>query len=555
VSQQTGSNDLLDEDLWDLAVDVLVIGSGAAGHAAAIAAADQGAAVAIVEGSKLIGGTTAKSWRATFWIPNNHLLRRLGTADPKDAALRYMCRLAHPAAYHPQRPYLGLRRRDHELIEAFYDQGPVAIEELERLGAIDAWLDMEIPDYHAESADDLVPYGRHMRSAGPVGVTLADDEHRLLTGLSHAAAGLGVRTLLDHRVVSLVTDEDNTVLGCEVHAGRDTVLVRARRGIVFATGGFTHDVDLCEEFLRGPIVGGCAHDSAVGDIFRILSGQEVRLGAMADAWWAEAPVEFALRHRATETDLFMPFGDSMIFVNRKGHRVMSEKLPYAERARVHHVWDPVEAIYSNLLLFMVYDEHVAQHPQVGGRRWPIPLPGEDASHVVSGASWPELSDNLAVRLKELALPGLPADGLAAGFADELAATVARFGGFARTGVDEDFRRGSRAIELAWQEPGPLPGEERPNPSLRAFDPTGPYHAIVLGPSALDTKGGPQTDVHGRLLDMAGRSIPGLYGAGNCVASPSGEAYWAAGATIGLALTFGYVAGRSAAQQEPAGQLG
>jgi predicted oxidoreductase len=65
---------------------------------------------------------------------------------------------------------------------------------------------------------------------------------------------------------------------------------------------------------------------------------------------------------------------------------------------------------------------------------------------------------------------------------------------------------------------------------------------------LDTKGGPITDSAGRVLDAKGEPVAGLYGAGNCVASPSGKAYWAGGATIGPALTFGFLAGRSAAAE-------
>lgn len=101
----------------------------------------------------------------------------------------------------------------------------------------------------------------------------------------------------------------------------------------------------------------------------------------------------------------MPFGDSRVFVNRQGRRVMSEKLPYAERGRMHHIWDPAAAIYPNHLLFMIYDDHVALHPQTDGRRWPIPVPAESASHVATGHTWPQLAENLAVKLKQLDLPG------------------------------------------------------------------------------------------------------------------------------------------------------
>jgi 3-oxosteroid 1-dehydrogenase len=531
------------DEIWDLDVDVVAVGGGAAGYAAAVAAAGAGARVVLLEGSALTGGTTAKSLGATFWIPNNHLMRAKGIADPKPEALQYMSRLAHPAAYNASRPHLGLRERDFALIETFYDAGPDAIGGLEKLGAIDPWLVADIPDYHSQLPEDVAPYGRHLRSGGPVGVSVPADEHKLLAGLRHAADRLGVRTLVNHRVVGIVLDADRQVLGVEVHAARSTLLVRARGGVVFGTGGFTHDPDLVADHLRGPIVGGCAHDTSVGDLLHLTAGLGVRLGNMANAWWGEAPVELALRHRATETDMFMPFGDSMMFVNSRGRRVMSEKLPYAERARAHFRWDPVDACYPDLLLFMVYDDHVAQHPQLTDWRWPLPPAGETRDYVLSGRTWEELASRLGERVEALQLPGAgPADG----FADRLRETVARFDGFAVSGVDLDFGRGTRDLEQAWMQPTDALGSGRPNPTMRPFDREGPYHAVIIGPSALDTKGGPQTDPEARILDLDRNPVPGLYGAGNCVASPAGEAYWAAGATIGLALTYGWIAGRGAA---------
>ena len=86
----------------------------------------------------------------------------------------------------------------------------------------------------------------------------------------------------------------------------------------------------------------------------------------------------------------------------------------------------------------------------------------------------------------------------------------------------------------------------PNPTMHEFAGHGPYHAIILGAGALDTKGGPRIDPNGRILGTDGKPIAGLYGAGNCIAAPAGQAYWSAGATIGSALTFGYLAGQHVA---------
>ncbi len=107
---------------WDMTADVVVVGTGAAGFAAASTAFSKGNSVILLEKGPIYGGTTAKSG-GEYWIPNNSLLRAAGLSDPKEWALKYMVRLAYPTLYNPNDPKLGLPDHEYSLIETYYDRG------------------------------------------------------------------------------------------------------------------------------------------------------------------------------------------------------------------------------------------------------------------------------------------------------------------------------------------------------------------------------------------------------------------------------------------------
>jgi hypothetical protein len=237
----------------------------------------------------------------------------------------------------------------------------------------------------------------------------------------------------------------------------------------------------------------------------------------------------------------------MVIVNRYGRRVVNEKIPYNERTQVHFDWDPVRGEYMNLILIMIWDEAVAQEPAPNPHlRYPVPVPGDDCDFVITADTWKELVSAIETRLDGLRTftAGFTLD---ATFADGLADTIERFNNMAAAGIDEDFHRGETPLEKEWA------GRARSglaSGSMHPFLDHGPYYAVLLGPGALDTKGGPVIDERARVLKLDGSPVPGLYGAGNCIASPAGQGYWGPGGTIGPALVFGYIAGSSAAGAVP-----
>jgi len=201
---------------------------------------------------------------------------------------------------------------------------------------------------------------------------------------------------------------------------------------------------------------------------------------------------------------------------------------------------------------MLYDQRSAE---AFAGNFPFPKEAGGASYIIKGDTLDQLISETRRRLLKMAgrTGGFSLDE---SFLENLQATIKRFNGFAESGIDLDFQRGEADYDREWQKvfsqrltDSHWPLNDKPNKTMYPISDKGPYYGILLGPGALDTNGGPLIDAKARILDSADKPIPGLYGAGNCIASPSGEAYWGAGHTIGLALTFGYIAAQAADAEE------
>jgi hypothetical protein len=200
---------------------------------------------------------------------------------------------------------------------------------------------------------------------------------------------------------------------------------------------------------------------------------------------------------------------------------------------------------------MVYDQRCAE---AFAGAYPFPSTPTGAVHVISGETLEELTDNIASRLSEIE-DGTGGASLDADFAANLDHSISRFNTFATSGDDQDFGRGASAYDRYWHEVfSPMAADSGhgphrfPNITMHPLRNEGPYYAMMLVAGALDTCGGPAINARAQVLGSGGEPIPGLYAAGNCVASPSKEAYFGAGHTLGMAVTFGYIAARAALEQ-------
>lgn len=539
--------------VWDRTADIICVGSGAAALTAAVTARGAGAEVMVLEKGPLLGGTTAKSG-AVFWIPNNFALRAQGITDSKADCLKYLCRYAYPERYTPDHPTLGLDAAAYKLLEAFYDNAAPMTDHVRELGALKVgqwrmWaLDRTAPDYLSHAPENKVPEGR------PLGPLLADG--KIGEGVDMIAqyeawlTKQNVPLLTDHRVVGIITEEGR-VVGVEVEADGKTLRMRARKAVIFGTGGYAHNTDLIRLHQSGFIYGACAQSLSTGDFISLGGAIGAEVGNLESAWRTEVVLEEALEKRTVGLGAFFLPGDSMLAVNKYGRRVVNEKRNYNDRTRIHYAFDPTNGEYPNQLLFMLYDQRAAE---VCAGNFPLPEDPNKGRHILKADSMDGLVAALKERLAELA-PKTGGVALAPDFGANLKDTVTRFNAYAKAGKDPDFGRGAQDYDRTWElmfsakKTDTRWGVSKmPNNTMHPLQDKGPYYAVILAGGALDTNGGPVVNEKAQVLSTGGTPIAGLYGAGNCIASPARAAYFGAGATIGLAMTYGYIAAKAAVNE-------
>jgi 3-oxosteroid 1-dehydrogenase len=532
--------------------DIVIVGAGAAGLSAALAAHDSGASVVIIEKGGQLGGTAAISG-GVVWIADNPRMQAAGMEDSAEDALAYFQSLNHG-------------EMDDDVLAGFVREGPAALAFLEDAGAIQLSILPGYPDYYldrpgakqhggraldnelfdfrelGEWAEKVFSDGmiqRMMLRETPLGgasgmVDPAEMQRRAsldLRGFGQALIGRLLKACLargiepqlgckGHRLVI----EDGRVNGVDYDRDGVRQTIVARRGVILATGGFEWNADLKSTFLRGPLTAPASPPGNTGDGLKMAMAAGAGLGNMTSAWWAptlapDGALWASGEQRASPVliERTLPHG---IIVNRAGKRFCNEANNYASLAGAFHVFDPATYGYPNLPAFLIFDQQYRERYPVGTVMPGAPLP----DWIISANSLSELAAVIGV------------DG------DQLVRTVSDFNSHARNADDPQFGRGISAYDRFYGDRS-RPGAAATLGAIEAP----PYFAVEIKSGALGTNGGARTNAAAQILDVGGDPIPGLFGAGNVIASPTGSVYAGAGGTLGPALTFGYIAGRAAAR--------
>jgi succinate dehydrogenase/fumarate reductase flavoprotein subunit len=555
---------------WDREVDVLVFGAGMAGMASALVAKCEGLDVLVCEKSHLVGGTTATSGGAT-WVPGNSLSHQTSNPDSVESGRTYL-----DAEMGPDRS--GLR-------EAFLTTGAEAIDYFERNTDVKFKASDPYPDYHAEQpggaaggrALSPIPFdgrllgldfeklrppipefmvlGGMMVARNEIGYLIrpwrsftafkitvkrvlryAIDRLKFQRGthlvLGNALAGRlfysclrkDVEIALNTQLVELVT-EGERVVGALVDNGGQSRAIRARRGVVLATGGCGANRKWRDELAGQPVPHTQVLDEATGDGLDagISAGGVVEKAGIGSFWWFPSS---RIEYPNGQTAMFPHLRDrpkpGLIAVNALGRRFVNEADSYHDFANA--MFRSNEQAPS-IPAWLVCDRAFLRNYGLGVIHpvWQRISYFEKIGYVTSAATLSALAQKICVDEKALV------------------EEVHRHNQDAIAGIDTAFGKGSKAFNRHNGDKA----HGGSNPCLKPIE-HGPFFALRVYPAPLGVSAGLTTNDDCQVLNASGDPIEGLYACGNDMRSVLRGHYPGPGSTLGPAIVFAYRAAMHAA---------
>jgi 3-oxosteroid 1-dehydrogenase len=532
--------------------DAVVLGSGCAGLAAALAAAKSGASTLVIEKSNLVGGTSAMSGAGT-WVPANHHMKAAGIEDRPEAALCYLCAVAPT----------GWREKEKDRWRALAENSAPMLAFLEQNTPLRFEL-VYHPDMYCEApggrergrmlsprliSKRLLP--KHWRtkircSTMPMNATYQElidgwkeggsfkeilaiaprvlyrkirrevgQGNALITGLLKGCLDAGVEVAINMRALELVTDKAvDRVTGILIERFDERWTIAATRGVVIATGGFEWNESLRERHFPGggTLIASPRTNTGDGQLMAEAVGAELDHMDQANIFPLVPTNYEGKRHGFPLTEIYHPH---CILIGSDGRRFVNEGDPNVGVTLNER--DAKTGRMKHLPAWKVFDRSFTLTNAMGMRLWR--RDGEDLETAHSIAQLARL-----IRVDPVALHE----------------TIVRFNEFADRGRDDDFHRGETIWEMYYSK-----NEHRPNKNgaLGRIE-TPPFQATRYHHGIITTKGGPRTSPLGEVLRPDGSRIAGLYAAGMAAASPIGSKAVGAGTSIGPCLTTGYIAGRA-----------
>lgn len=491
---------------WDITTDVAILGYGGAGACAAITAKDAGADVMIFEKCAQGGGNTAVS-SGGMMIPNNEeraftYLKK--TYDFANSVKDEEQLKAFVSEAMKSKDFLMSLKPDQKL----YIYGHAGFQSIPESDAIDKW-----------------------RFRTPKGMKVRGGD-MLFNNYRYAVEDVRkVPVVYNARALELITENDE-VVGVWVEINGVKKAVKARRGVVLATGGFEFDDDMLANHTMGKAFHRLGHPGNTGD------GVRMAQAAGADLWHMNAlscPLGLVVPGLKTSLQINM-LSASYFYVDQDGKRFCNEKMDNHTCIYAVNYLDAIKHRYPRIPCYVVFDEKARKRGPIVG--------GATSGYAINRENYKWSKDNSAEIEKGVIVSAPTIEELAVKIgvpAENLAKTLKTWNENITAGADKEFGR-------PLEKKGKVAFEGREAPLISAPFDNGPFYAAKLYPALLNTQGGPRRNIKGQVLTPFNQPIPRLYSAGE-LGSMWGHIYQ--GATNNSeACVFGRIAGRMAAGEKP-----